>query len=196
MSGYTMTQPELFYSFSAAGTALATFTTEASLMGGYPIPQIPATFFGKLGEQSSAVKIRAYGNMGDTTSAPTFTWAVRLLSSATSWSAGTPSWTTAATATTGTSITNAWWQLDMDIQLRSIAAGAATSVLAGYGVVSGSMLSVPATLPAANTTAVANSSNFDNTGATAYYLWLSAACGTSNAANAISLQGLKIYLEN
>lgn len=197
MSGYTMTQPELFYSFSGAGTALATFTTEASLMGGYPIPQIPATFFGKLGEQSSAMKIRAYGNMGDTTVAPTFTWTVRLLSSATTFSnTGTPSWATAATTVTGTSITNAWWQLDMDVQLRSIAAGAATSVLAGFGMVSGSMLSAPATIPAANTTAVVNSSNFDNTGATLYYLWLGAACGTSNAANAISLQGLKIYLEN
>lgn len=196
MSQYTGTMPELYYSFSAAGTALATFTTEASLMGGYPIPQIPATFFGKLGEQSSALKIRAYGNVGDTTAAPTFTWAVRLLSSATAFSAGTPSWATPAVTLNGTSLTNTWWQLDMDIQLRSIAAGAATSVLAGYGVVSGSALNTPATLPAANTTAVVNSSNFDNTGATQYFLWLSAACGTSNAANTISLQGLKIYLEN
>lgn len=197
MSQYTGTMPELYYSFSAAGTALATFTTEASLMGGYPIPQIPATFFGKLGEQSSALKIRAYGNVGDTTAAPTFTWAVRLLTSATTFSnTGTPSWATPAVTLNGTSLTNTWWQLDMDIQLRSIAAGAATSVLAGYGVVSGSALNTPATLPAANTTAVVNSSNFDNTGATQYFLWLSAACGTSNAANAISLQGLKIYLEN
>ena len=69
--------PELYYSFSAAGTALATFTTEASLMGGYPIPQIPATFFSKLGEQSSSMKIRAYGNVGDTTADPTSCTAAR-----------------------------------------------------------------------------------------------------------------------
>jgi hypothetical protein len=50
------------------------------------------------------------------------------------------------------------------------------------------------TLPASNVSAV--NSTLDNTGATQYFLWLSAACGTSNAANAISLQGLKIYLEN
>ena len=59
MSGYTMTQPELYYSFSAASTQLATFTTEASLMGNYPIPQIPATFFDKLGNLSSSMKVRA-----------------------------------------------------------------------------------------------------------------------------------------
>lgn len=196
MSGYTMTQPELFYSFSGAGTALATFTTEASLMGAYPIPQIPATFFGKLGEQSSAMKIRAYGNIGDTTSAPTFTWTVRLLTSATTFATSGISWATAATTMTGTSITNAWWQLDMDVWLQSIAAGAATSTLAGMGVVSSSQLSVPAMLPTTGTTNTANSATFDNTGATLYYLWLGAACGTSNAANKIQLQGLKIYLEN
>jgi len=196
MSGYTMTQPELYYSEAIAGTALATFTTEASLMGLYPIPPIPATFFTKTGQQSSSMKIRAYGNMGDTTSAPTFTWTVRLLTSATTFATSGISWATAATTMTGTSITNAWWQLDMDVWLQSIAAGAATSSLAGMGVVSGSQLSVPAMLPATNVTNVANSATFDNTGATLYYLWLGAACGTSNAANKIQLQGLKIYLEN
>lgn len=197
MSTYSGTLPELYYSFSGAGTALATFTTEASLMGGYPIPQVPATFFSKLGDQSSSVKIRAYGNVGDTTAAPTFTWTVRLLTSATTFSnTGTPSWATAATTLNGTSLTNTWWQLDMDIHLRSIAAGAATSVLSGCGMVSGSAITNAATIPAANTTSVVNSSNFDNTGATQYFLWLGAACGTSNAANAIQLQGLKVYLEN
>lgn len=184
--------PELYYSFSAAGTALATFTTEASLMGGYPIPQIPATFFSKLGEQSSSVKIRAYLNAGDTTSAPTFTISVRLLTSATTWTAGgillaaTP-----AITITGTSVTNGWVQLDVDAILRTIAAGAATCSIATFGTVSGVL---SGTLPATNTSAV--TSTLDNTGTTQYFLWLSAACGTSNAANAISLQGLKIYLEN
>ena len=197
MSNYNGVPVEEWYCFSAAGTALSAFTAEASLMGGYPIPQIPATYWSKLGDQSSSMKVRAYGNVGDTTAAPTFTWTVRLLTSATTFSnTGTPSWATAATTLNGTSLTNTWWQLDMDIQLRSIAAGAATSVLAGYGQVTGSAITGPATLPAANTTSVVNSSNFDNTGATQYFLWLGAACGTSNAANAISLQGLKIYLEN
>lgn len=185
--------PELYYSFSAAGTALATFTTEASLMGGYPIPQIPATFWSKLGEQSSSMKIRAYGNAGDTTTAPTFTLSARLLSSATSWTAGglllgsTPAMTVSAV-----SLTNAWWQLDMDVILRAIAAGAATSSLASYAAVGGSAFT--GFIPANNVSAV--NATLDNTGATQYFLWLSAACGTSNASNTISLQALKIYLEN
>lgn len=192
MSGYTGTMPELYYSFSAAGTAQATFTTEASLMGGYPIPQIPATFFNKLGDLSSAVKIRAYGNAGDTTVAPTFTLSIRLLASATTWSAGgLLLGSTPAITLTGTSVTNGWWQLDVDCVLRSIAAGAATSSIASYGTVSGVLAG---TFPASNVSAV--NATLDNTGATQYFLWLSAACGTSNAANTISLQALKVYLEN
>lgn len=193
MSSYQGTLPELYYSFSAAGTALATFTTEASLMGGYPIPQIPGTFFNKLGDLSSAMKIRAYGNCSDTTAAPTFTLSVRLLTSATTWSAGgILLGSSNAITMTGTSVTNAWWQIDMDVILRSIAAGAATSSVSSAGTVTGSGLT--GFIPAANTSSVV--STLDNTGATQYFLWLSAACGTSNAANSISLQGLKVYLEN
>lgn len=193
MSSYTGTIPELYYSFSAAGTALNTFTTEASLMGNYPIPQIPATFWNKLGDLSSSMKIRAVGNCSDTSAAPTFTLSVRLLSSATSWSAGgLLLGSSNAITMSGTSVTNAWWQIDMDVILRSIAAGAATSSVFSAGTVTGTGLT--GFIPATNTSAVA--STLDNTGATQYFLWLSAACGTSNASNAISLQGLKVYLEN
>lgn len=194
MSGYTMTQPELYYSFSAAGTALNTFTTEASLMGGYPVPQIPATFFNKLGELSSSIKIRAYGNVSDTTVAPTFTLAVRLVTSSVTYSNAALGWTATALTVNGTSQTNLWWQLDCDLILRSIAAGAATSSVAAFGTVTGPAFTAQGSLPATNVTAV--NSTLDVSGATNYWLWLGAACGTSNAANAISLQGLKIYLEN
>lgn len=184
--------PEVFYSEAIAGTALATFTTEASLMGAYPIPQIPATFFKALGQVSSTMKIRAYGNAGDTTTAPTFTLSARLLTSSTSWSAGgLLLGSTPAITMTGTSVTNGWWQLDADVILTAIAAGAATSSLTTIGTVSGVLSGM---MPAANVSAV--NATFDNTGATQYYLWLSAACGTSNAANKIQLQMLKVYLEN
>jgi hypothetical protein len=185
--------PEVYYAFSAAGTALSTFTTEASLMGGYPIPPIPATYFKALGETSSTAKIRATGNVGSTTAAPTMTLTMRLLSSATTWSAGgVLLGSSNAMTVSAVSLTNAWWQLDVDLIMRTIAAGAATSTIATFGTVTGTGLT--GFMPANNVSSVA--STLDVTGATQYFLWLSAACGTSNAANAISLQGLKIYLEN
>lgn len=187
--------PELFYSESIAGTALATFTTEASLMGAYPIPQIPATFFSKLGVQSSAMKIRAYLNVSDTTTAPTFTLSMRLLTSATSWTAGgLLLGSTAALTVNGTSQTNLWAQLDVDCILKAIAAGAATSTISTYGQLSGPAFTATGSIPATNVSA--DNATLDVTGATQYFFWLSAACGTSNASNKIQLQGLKIYLEN
>ena len=195
MSSYQGTMPELYYSFSAAGTALATFTTEASLMGGYIIPQIPATFFNKLGELSSAMKIRAYMNVSDTTAAPTFSVSLRLLSSATSWSAGgLLLGTSTALTVNGTSQTNLWAQLDVDCILKTIAAGAATSTISTFGQLSGPAFTATGTVPVVNVSA--DNATLDNTGATQYFLWLSATCGTSNAANKIQLQGLKVYLEN
>src|SRR6185312_13193318 len=128
MSSYQGTLPELYYSFSAAGTALNTFTTEASLMGGYIIPQIPATFFNKLGELSSSMKIKAQLNVS-TTATPTFTVSIRLLSSATSWSAGGILLGSTSAATAASGVTNAWASLDVDVVLRTIANGAATSSL-------------------------------------------------------------------
>lgn len=186
--------PELYYSERIAGTALATFTTEASLMGGYPIPQIPATYFDKTGLESSSMKIRAYFNVSDTTSAPTFTLAVRLNTSATAYSTGALGWTATTLTVQGTSQTNLWAQLDMDVTLKTLAAGGATSVISAFGTVTGPAFTAQGSLPATNVTA--DASTFDATGATLYYLWLGSACGTSNASNSISMQCLKIYLEN
>jgi hypothetical protein len=193
VSSYSGTLPELYYSFSAAGTALNTFTTEASLMGAYPIPQIPATFFSKLGDLSSSMRVKAQLNVG-TTGTPTFTLSARLLSSATSWSAGGLLLGSTAAETAASGVTNAWATLDIDVILRSIAAGAATSSVFTSGTLSGSAFPNAGSMPANNVSAV--NSTLDNTGATLYFLWLSAACGTSNASNAISLQSLKVYLEN
>jgi hypothetical protein len=193
MSSYQGTMPELYYSFSAAGTALNTFTAEASLMGGYIIPQIPATFFNKVGELSSSMRVKAWLNVS-TTGTPTFTLSARLLSSATSWSAGGLLLGSTAAETAASGVTNAWATLDIDVVLRSIAAGAATSAVFSAGNLSGSAFPNDGSMPANNVSAV--NSTLDNTGATQYFLWLSAACGTSSVSNAISLQALKVYLEN
>lgn len=194
MSGFTLTQPEVYYSFSSAGTTLITFTSEASLMGTYPIPPIPGTYFNKTGNLSSTAKVRAAGQISSTAT-PTFSVSLRLLSSATSWSAGGILLGTTTALATASGVTGGWWLLDADVTLRSIAAGAATSTLMTAGTLSGSAFpATTGTMPAASVSAV--SSTLDNTGATAYYLWVSAACGASSASNTISLQSLKVYLEN
>lgn len=165
-------------------------------MGNYPIPTIPGTFFNKLGDLSSTAKIRAVGQVSST-STPTFAVSLRLLSSATSWSAGGLLLGTSTALATSSAIAGGWWQLDVHVFLRSIAAGAATSSVLTAGTFSGSAFPLTGSLPAAGTGGTPGvNATLDNTGATAYYLWVSAACGTSSASNTITMQGLKIYLEN
>lgn len=192
MSFLTGTQNELLYSSIATGTQLNTFTTEDSLQKTLPPVIIPAGFFYNLAAAGKSLKIKANGRLG-TTGGPTFTWSIRLLTS-TTWSAGGILLGASAALTAGTTQTLAPWFMDVDVTMRTLSiAGASTA--AAMGEVRGPLaLASPfaGTIPANNTaftvTTVDNSLQ--------YFLFLSVACGTSNAANLIQLEMLKVYGEN
>jgi hypothetical protein len=192
MSFLTGTSGELLYASVATGTQLNTFTTEDNLQKTLPPVIIPAGFFYNTGAVSKSLQIRAWGRLG-TTGSPTFTFSVRLLTS-TTWSAGGILLGTTGAVTGGATQTLAPWVLDLDITLRAIGIGG-TSTLASMGVVRGpAALASPFafTIPANNTAFTVTT--FDNS--VTSYLFLSAACGTSNAANLIQLEMLKVYGEN
>lgn len=193
MSFITGTSCEVLYSSVATGTQLNTFTTEDNLMKTLPVCAIPAGFFfSPQGATGKTLKVRAWGRLG-TTGTPTFTWSVRLLTSST-WSAGGVGFSTAL-ITCGSGVTLAPWELEIDLVLRTLSTPAAstlavmgflrggTSLAAGGGLYS---------LPGANT--AFTSTSFDTT--VTQYLFLSAACGTSNALNLIQLEAAKVYGEN
>lgn len=194
MSFITGTSGELLYVSVATGTQLNTFTTEASLMGGLPHCIIPAGFFNPSnGGVGKTLKVRAYLRIG-TTGTPTFTYSVRLLTS-TTWSAAGVVWSTAA-ITHGSGVTLAPVQLNLDLTCRSVGAGGgANTVLAALGIVSGGTALAAAggsfSIPNANT---AFTASIDAT--VTQYLYLSMACGTSNAANLAQLEIIKVYGEN
>lgn len=192
MSFYTGTQAELLYSNANASTNLATFTTEDNLQKTYPPVIIPAGFFLNQSATGKSIKVKASGQIG-TTSAPTFTWSVRLLTS-TTWSAGGILLGASAALTAGTTQTLAPWFMDLDIVLRTLSIGGGSTVVTTGEIRGPLALATPfaGTIPANNTSpAVATVDN-----SATYYLFLSAACGTSNAANLINLQSLKVYGEN
>ena len=138
------------------------------------------------------MKIAARGRLG-TTGAPTFTWSIRLLTS-TTWSAGGILLGATAALTAGTTQTLAPWTLEADITLRTLSIGAASTV-ATIGEVRGPLaLASPfaGTIPTNNTAFTV--ATLDNS--LTYYLFLSAACGTSSASNLIQLEMLKVYGEN
>ncbi len=192
MSFLTGTSAELLYSSIATGTQLNTFTTEDNLMKTLPYCIIPAGFFyNTQGATGKSLRVKACGRLG-TTGAPTFTWNARLLTSST-WSAAGIGFATAA-LTAGTGVTLAPWYLDLEIIMRTLATGAG-STLAIMGEVRSPLgLASPfaGTIPASNTAFTA--ATFDHS--LTNYLFLSAACGTNNAANLIQLEMMKVYGEN
>jgi hypothetical protein len=193
VSFYTGTQNEVLFSNFTASTNLATFTTEDNLQKTYPPVIIPAGFFGGDGKASGkSLRILSRGQLG-TTSAPTFTWTVRLLTS-TTWSAGGVVVGTTGAVTAGSTVTLAPWTLDMTIGLRTLGIGAASTVVHMGDVRGATALASPfiATIPAANGTfSVATVDN-----STQYYLFISAACSASSASNLINMQQLIVYGEN
>lgn len=192
MSFLTGTQSEVMYNNVGVATQLNTFTTEDNLQKTYPPVIIPAGFFYNQSGVGKSLKIKAWGQLG-TTGAPTFTWSIRLLTS-TTWSAGGLLLGSTAALTAGTTQTLAPWTLEADISLKTLSIGGASTVQT-QGEVRGALaLASPfaGTIPTNNTAITL--ATLDNS--VTYYLFLSAACGTSNALNLIQLTQLKIYGEN
>jgi hypothetical protein len=192
MSFQTGTQSELLYSANAAGTQLNTFTTEDNLQKTLPPVIIPAGFFFNLSGTGKSLSLRAQGRLG-TTSAPTFTWSIRILTS-TTWSAGGILLGATAATTAGTTQTLAPWTMEVDIVMRTLSIGGASTVVTMGTVTSPLGLASPfaTTIPANNTAPTVTT--VDNS--VTYYLFLSAACGTNNASNLIELQTLKVWGDN
>jgi len=92
------------------------------------------------------------------------------------------------------SATLAPWYLEADIDLVTVAQGAASTVKTMGEVRAPLGLGSPfaATIPANNTSPTIATIDITQQ----YFLWLSAACGTSLAANLIQLEYLKVYGEN
>lgn len=194
MSFITGTSAEVLYSSIATGTQLNTFTTEDNLQKTLPHVIIPAGFFyAAQGGTGKSLRVKGLMRIG-TTGTPTFTFSVRLLTS-TTWSAGGIVWSTAA-ITAGSGVTLAPVILDFEIICRTMGTGgAANTVLAAIGDVrSGTGFAAGGgvySIPNANT---AFTANIDST--VTQYLYLSAACGTSNLNNLVQLEMLKVYGEN
>ena len=189
----TGTNVELLYASVGAATTLATFTTEDNLQKTLPHVIIPAGFFLNSLSVGKSLRVRARGRLGST-GTPTFTYTARLLTS-TTWSAGGVGVSSAA-ITVGSGVTLAPWVLELDITCRSVGAGGgANTTLAILGDVRAGTAFAAAggtySIPAANT---AFTVAIDH--AATQYFYLSAACGTSNAANLITLEMLKVYGEN
>jgi hypothetical protein len=192
-----MSQTEVLYSFAGASTNLATFTTEDNLLKTYPLCQIPGSYFGggQVGGLSKSLRIKAGGQMGFTTGAPTFLWSIRAIAS-TTWSAtNLLLGATAALATGASAVVTTPWFLDADIGLRTAAVAAGTATVVTMGEVRApAALATPFTQTIPSLAVSPALTTWDINAV--YYLFLSCACGTSNSLNLINTQYMKVYGEN
>lgn len=191
MSNYTGTNVELMHSILATSTQLNTFTTEDNLQKTYPPVMIPAGFFLNPGSQFKKIRIKAFGKLG-TTATPTFTFSIRFLTT-TTWSAAGILMGASNAITGGSTVTLVPWVLDATITMKTLALGGASTVSTFGYLPSLPALPLGGTIPAGNVTSNVITT-LDNT--TTYFMFISVACGTSNAANLIQMEELAVYGEN
>ncbi|MGH7723289.1 MAG: hypothetical protein ACRENL_10765 [Candidatus Dormibacteria bacterium] len=190
MSFLTGIPTECLFTNTSDGTALATFTAEASLLAGMSgaQPQIPAFFFFNEASLGKALKLRASGTVSST-GTPTFTFFVRM--GTTIASVGGTSIGQSAAITTGSGISNQYWEIEVDLILRAFGQGSGNATLQAAGSIFSPGFASPFTYamtPSASATAW--TATFDTTAT--QYLNLSASCGTSNASNTVTLKQLTI----
>ena len=191
MSFITGTSAELLYQNITSGTAKNTFTAEAVIndtAGMGPQAQIPPYFFDPSYGRAKSLMIIASGILG-TTSAPTFTFTIRLGASGTSG----PIILGSAALTAATTVSNKLWTVTGIVTARTLGAAGANSTLMGIGQVeSPGGLASPfsgelwggAAQPGTIATVDISITNFIN---------FNVACGTSNASNTITLLSLSVF---
>lgn len=191
MSFLTGTNTELIYVSKSAGTAKNTFTTEVLIndTAGMGVQaHLPADFW--LPNNTSAgkaIRIVARGILSST-GTPTYTFTIR------GGAAGAITGAIligSAAVTTGSSVTNQFWELDGTFSLTAIGAAGANSSGNGIGCIINTGLSasiIPiyggGVTPGTVTTLDTSITNFIN---------FNVACNVSSVSNTITLQQLEVY---
>lgn len=192
MSFQTGTVTELLYASTAAGATLASFTTEAQLnttaaMGTQA--HLPPDFWlANQMQNGRGIRLVARGVLGST-GTPTFTFTVR--GGAAANVASTPILAGTAALTLATTLTAAVWELQVDCIMSAIAAAGANSTLRSVGTLTVGGIAA-STWPVFGAAASPGTVASVDTSIT-NYINVNAACGTSNAANTVSLNQLLVY---
>lgn len=192
MSGYTGTIFEELYSFYGAATTTTPSASAVSITQGYPPIVLPGGYMTKLGAQSSSLRLRFGGQMTVTATVPTWLFGVAYTSlTPPAFAATTPLGVTAAI--TPTAGTGGYFLAEIDIGLRAIALGAASTVVTA-GKVEGSLFPSPffQTVPATNVAPTVTAWETD----LQYFLWPYLTLGAATAGNTVSLHWCKLYGEN
>jgi len=190
----TGTVSELIFANRSDFTALASFTSEASLIAGTnQQPVIPALFFNDLKGFGRTISIVARGVLSST-STPTYTFQFRLGTTAGSTFLSGTSIGVSAAITTGSSITNKWWEARLDLSCYTPGIGTGNTTLSGSGFVrSPSGFASPFTFPMLPTTPDTATWTSVIDAALTQHLNFSVTCSSSSASNTIQCKQLYVH---
>lgn len=202
MSGFTQTTNELLYSFYGAATvSTPTASPGSSMTLTYPTCIIPANYFANTGSRTSSLRLEMGGLCTVTATIPTwqfFLYAAFLASNQTFQSTLTLGST--ATFTPGQAATNAVWECVINIGIRTLGLGSASTIVAigrfmsdaflpaAYSVTAQTFVSIPA-IGAYTPFATYDTSQ-------EYSLWPALSLGAGTAGNTVTTQYLKLFGEN
>jgi hypothetical protein len=187
------TVSEVIFQTVADYSAIASFTTETSLLSGARQPSFPAGFFDNQNKPGKGIRIVAKGVLG-TTSTPTYTFQVRLgTTSGITFITGTSVGVSAA-ITTQSGVTNVYWELAMDIICTVPGIGTGNCTLSGAGLVSSPAgFASPFVYPLEPTTP--NTATWTSTidDSLTQYLNLSVTSSANSASNTLTMKQLIVY---
>ncbi len=203
MSGIKPVGTELLYSYYQASTvSTPTASPGSSMIVGYPPVVVPAGYMGNTGNWSSSLKLKMGGLLTTTATIPSWQFMLYAAIATTSAPAFSSSLTLGSTAALAapTAQTNMPWFADIDIGLRTLALGAASTVVAmgeyrsvafastAYAVATPNEMTMP------TSGAYTPFATWDTT--QAYVLWPALLLGAGTAGNTVTTQYCKLYGEN
>lgn len=199
MSGIKPIGTELLYSHHGAGTtSTPTVSPGSNIIGAYPpiLVAMPQLFDRDGGGWSSSLKLKLGGQMTTTATVPT--WAFILYASVATTSAPAFATSGITLGTTGaltapSAGTNIWFDIELEIGLRILSVGAASTVgCTGFWRSSTLNAAGLASIPAAGSYTPPATFDLSQT----YVLWPALSLGAATAGNTITMQYAKLYGEN
>jgi len=203
VSGFTQTTNELLYAFFGAATvSVPTTAPGGTITAGYPPIEIPANYFTNVGSRSSSLKLKMGGLATATAVIPTWQFFLYATIATTSAPAFGTAPTVGSTAifTPGTAETNDVWNAEIDIGLRTLALGQASTIVAVGAFQSDVFQSAALGIQTTTYVSMPGPGTFsplaiyDTT--QAYFLWPALQLGAATAGNTVTVEYLKLYGEN
>jgi hypothetical protein len=198
MSGFTQTTNEVLYAFYGAATTTTIAATAQSLIVGYPEIVIPGSYMSVVGKRSSSLRLKMGGLLTATATIPTFTFGLEITSAVpgafVTPAAGNTLVTSAAI--TPVASTNVWWHMEFEIGLRTLVAGALSTVSSAGEIRSQAAFSAAGwqayEIPA--TGAYAPFAQWESD--LQYFLWPYLTLSAATAGNTMTTEYAKLYGEN